>query len=219
MDHSLFVRIVTMCMSVFVLKVCAAGFSQCSPYWRDTLNASQFVQSIEQNGYKIPFQSLLETCFLANNKSARDHPDFVADAIKNLLNGKYIEEQSEPPHCVNPLSVAKGKKLRFVLDLRHVNGHLLKQSFRYEDLRSLAQLFEEKFWFFTWDLKSGYHHVVIYVSHRKFLGFSWIFNGEPMQVFHFLCLGFWVSSACYCFTKLLRPLAKRWRLMSHASFV
>ena len=110
------------------------GLSRCATYWCNTLHASQFVQSIVEDGYKIPFQSLPKTCFLVNNKSARDQPAFVAEAIQTLLNGRYIEEQSEPPHCVNPLSVAKGKKLRLVLDLRHVNGHLYKQSFRYEDL-------------------------------------------------------------------------------------
>ncbi|CAB3997154.1 Integrase recombinase xerD-like [Paramuricea clavata] len=166
----------------------------------------------------IPFRSIPETCFLANNKSARDHPDFVSEAIVKLLKGQYIEEQSEPPYCVNPLSVAKGKKLRLVLDLRNINGHLLKQSFRYEDLRSLSQLFEQNFWFFTWDLKSGYHHVDIYVAPRKFLGFSWNFNGK-LRYFIFCVLPFGLSSACYCFTKLLRPLVKRWRMMSYASFV
>ena len=69
----------------FCVESVRGGLSQCSPYWHDTLNASQFVQSIVQSGYKIPFQSLPETCFLANNKSARDHPDFVTDAIKKLV--------------------------------------------------------------------------------------------------------------------------------------
>ena len=32
-------------------------------------------------------------------------------------------------------------------------------------------------------------------------------------------LPFGLSSACFCFTKLLRPLVKRWRSMSHSSFV
>ncbi len=100
------------------------GLYRCSTYWRDTLNASHFVQSIVQDSYKIPFRSLLETCFLANNKSARDHPDFVSEAIVKLLEGRYIEEQLEPPYCVNPLSVAKGNKLRLVLDLRNINGHI-----------------------------------------------------------------------------------------------
>ena len=194
------------------------GLFNCSNYWKDTLNASPFVQSIVQEGYRIPFNSIPDSCFLKNNKSARDHPEFVSGAICDLLEGGYIEEHSQPPYCINPLSVAKGKKLRLVLDLRNINGHLRKQSFKYEDLRSLSQLFEEKFWFFTWDLKSGYHHVDIYFAHRKFLGFSWLFDGT-MRYFTFSVLPFGLSSACFCFTKLLRPLVKRWRYMSHAAFV
>ena len=73
-----------------------------------------------------------------------------------------ISEVNSPPHCVNPLSVAEGKKLRLVLDLREefceVNRYLVKCYFRYEDLRSLAEVFQKGSGFFTWDLKSGYHH-------------------------------------------------------------
>ena len=31
--------------------------------------------------------------------------------------------------------------------------YLVKPKFRYEDLRSLSEVFEQGFWFFTWDLK------------------------------------------------------------------
>ena len=65
----------------------------------------------------------------------------------------------EPPFCVNPLAVAEGKKLRLVIDLRHVNCTLVRFKFKYEDRRSLSQVLQEEHWFFTWDLKSGYHHV------------------------------------------------------------
>ena len=68
-------------------------------------------------------------------------------------------EHSEPPFCVNPLTVAEVKKLRLVIALRHVNYHLVRFEFKYEDLRSLSQVLQERLWFFTWDLKSGYHHV------------------------------------------------------------
>ena len=122
-----------------------------------------------------------------------------------------------PPHCVNPVTVAKGKKLRLVVDLRHVNKHVCKQTFCYEDLKSLSQLFGEKYWFFKWDLKSGYHHVNIYPPHRQFLGFSWTFSSHKCY-FVFIVL-FSLTSVCHCFTKLLHPLIKRWRSMSHASFV
>ena len=32
-------------------------------------------------------------------------------------------------------------------------------------------------------------------------------------------LSFGLSSACFCFKKLLRPLVRRWRTMGHVSFV
>jgi len=52
---------------------------------------------------------------------------------------KLVEEHSSPPHCVNPLTVAEGKKLRLVIDLREVNKYLVKTKFYYEDLRSLTE--------------------------------------------------------------------------------
>ena len=125
---------------------------------------------------------------------------------------------SAPPFCVNPLFVAMGKKLRLVIDLRHANNFLVRFKFKYEDLRSLSQVLEEGHWCFTWDLRSGYHHVDICVEHKTYLGFSWRFNGVP-RYFTFAVLPFGLSSTCFCFTKLLRPLVKRWRSMSHSSFV
>ena len=44
-------------------------------------------------------------------------------------------------------SVAKGKKLRLVIDLRHVNNFLVRFKFKYEDLRSLSHVLEEGHWF------------------------------------------------------------------------
>ena len=135
-----------------------------------------------------------------------------------LLANGCIVEHSVPPFCVNPLSVAKGKKLRLVIDLRHVNSFLVRFKFKYEDLRSLSQVLEEGHWFFTWDLKSGYHHVDICLEYQMYLGFSWQFNGM-LRYFTFTVLPFGLSSACFCFTKLLRPLVSRWRSMGHNSFI
>ena len=70
-------------------------------------------------------------------------------------------------------------------------------------------------WFFTWDLKSGYHHVDICPDHQKYLGFAWPFSGV-VRYFTFAVLPFGLSSACFCFNKLIRPLA---RSMGHNSFV
>ena len=171
-----------------------------------------------RRGYRLPFAEYPSQCFLKNNRSSLQHPDFVAEAISALLSNGCIVEHAVPPFCVNPLTVAEGKKLRLVIDLRHVNNYLVKPKFKYEDLRSLSQVLDEGHWFFTWDLKSGYHHVDICLEHQKYLGFAWPFSGV-VRYFTFTVLPFGLSSACFCFTKLMRPLVTRWRSMGHNSFI
>ena len=71
---------------------------------------------------------------------------------------------------------------------------------------------------FSWDLKSGYHHVGIYPDHQKHVSFSWLFNGTPRH-FTFSVLPFGLSTAGFCFAKLMRPLVKQWMSMGQVSFV
>ena len=103
-----------------------------------------------------------------------------------------------------------------VIELRHVNNFLVR--FKYEDLRSLSHVLEDGHWFFACDLKSGYYYVDICVEHQTYLRFSWRFNGVP-RYFASAVLPFGPSSTCFCFTKLLRPLVKRSRSMSHSSLL
>ena len=153
----------------------------------DTLAASDFVLDMIRRGYRLPFAEYPSECFLKNNRSALQHPDFVAEAIIELFSNGCIVEHDVPPFCVNPLTVAEGKKLRLVIDLRHVNNCLVQPRFKYEYLRSLSQVLEEGHWFFTWDFKSGYHHVDICPEHQRCLGFAWPFSGVvdilPLQFF------------------------------------
>ena len=63
---------------------------------------------------------------------------------------------------------------------------------------------------FSFDLKSGYHHIDIFPDHRKFLRFAWKIDGVT-RYFSFQVLPFGLSSAPYIFTKCIRPLVKHWR--------
>ena len=63
---------------------------------------------------------------------------------------------------------------------------------------------------FTFDLKSGYHHVPINQDFHRYLGFSWEFKGIT-KYFVFVVLPFGLCSACWVFTKLMRQLVKKWR--------
>lgn len=116
------------------------------------------------------------------------------------------------PTVCSPLSVvanAQGK-LRLVLDLRYINQFLPERKFKYEGLGLVPQMFSKGEYFFTFDLKSGYHHVDIHPDCWGYLGFSWGTGGDR-KYFMFRVLPFGLASACYVFTELLRPIVKRWR--------
>ena len=71
-------------------------------------------------------------------------------------------------------------------------------------------MLEKGEFFFTFDLKSGYHHVDIHKDYWQYLGFSCV--KETVRKFYvFKVLPFGLATACFIFTKLLRPLVKRWR--------
>ena len=79
----------------------------------EEIGAYSNILDIIKNRYKIPFYSLPSKCFLKNNKSAIQHGEFVGKAIAELLDNGLIEEFSEVPYIVNPLTVSvqpNGKK-------------------------------------------------------------------------------------------------------------
>ena len=120
--------------------------------------------------------------------------------MADLLNGGYIEKVNELPVVFSPLSVVTngvGKK-RLVVNLRHVNRSLWNQKFKYEDLCVAMMMFKQGEWMFSFDLKSGYHHVDVAKCHRKYLGFEW--GGSW---YTFVVLPFGLSSAPYVFTSSL----------------
>ena len=119
-----------------------------------------------------------------------------------------------PPYVINPLPVsvpANGKK-RLTLDLRY-NKHLQKKRIKNEDWKMAISYFEVGANMFTFDLKSGYHHIKVATDHQCYLGFSWV---DPIfkrtQFYRFTVMLFRLSSAPHIFTKVLKPLVKHWRL-------
>ena len=77
---------------------------------------------------------------------------------------------------------------------------------RYEDWRVALSYFEKDAKMFSFDLKSGYHHIEIPSEHQTFLGFSWKFHqaeglDRDRKYFVFSVLPFGLSTAPYIFTK------------------
>ena len=72
---------------------------------------------------------------------------------------------------------------------------------------------------FSFDLKSGYHHVEIFPEHRQYLSLSWTFSSGITRYFQFSLLPFGLSSAPYLFTKLIKPLVKKLRTEGKSTVV
>lgn len=181
-------------------------------FWRE-IDAPRFIVDTIEFGYKLPLLQIPPPFDATNNNSALQESEFVESAISELLSLECITEVFAPPAVINPLSVSiqKSGKKRLILDLRHVNQYLFKSKFRCEDVSIAREVLNPGDFMFSFDLKSGYHHVEIFPEHRQYLSFSWIFSSGFTRYFQFSVLPFGLSSTPYLFTKLLKPLVKKWR--------
>ena len=160
----------------------------------------------------IPFYSTPDNAICRNNKSALRNKFFVQEAIIDLEKRGLILRCSKIPYVVNSLTVAvqnNGKK-RLILDLRLINKHVWKQCVKFEDINVALNFVFKECWMIKFDIHSAYHHINICNEHTEMLGFSWNFEGQIVY-FNFLVLPFGLSSAVYIFTKVVRPLFKKWR--------
>ena len=182
----------------------------------EKITENNYILDIILNGYKIPFITTPESVILDNNLSARNDQIFVEKEIQSLLRKGSISVCDSIPKVVNPLTVAYGRsnKPRLVLDCRSLNSHLFKYKFRMEDANCARQMFKKGELFCTFDLRSAYHHIDIFDSHRTYLGFSQN-TSSGRKYFVYNVLPFGISTAGYVFSKTLRELTKNWRSQGH----
>lgn len=70
---------------------------------------------------------------------------------------------------------------------------------KYEDLRTVLQMFFPGMFVFSFDLRSAYHHIDICDKHRKFLSFKWtssdgVTKFYELKVLLFVCVLRHISS-------------------------
>ena len=144
-------------------------------FWKEEIQAPTFVLDTIEAGYVLPLKTNPTPFSRQNQASALGNAEFVEESVAGLLTSGCIKEVDSIPYICSPLSVVEssGGKKRLVINLRHLNRFLWKQKFKYEDLRVAMLLFEKGDYLFSFDLKSGYHHVDITEAHWKYLGFAW----------------------------------------------
>ena len=96
---------------------------------------------------------------------------------------------------------------RLVVDLRHVNSFLRKQSTRLETLKRLRTLARKDDWMFSIDLQDGFYALGVHPDDRKYLTLD--IAGVGMVQFSALPMG--LSSSPYAFCKLMRSFTQALR--------
>jgi len=150
---------------------------------------------------------------MANHPSALQHPDFVRQAIADLLLTQAVREWPSRPIVVSPLGVVPKKgsqKFRLIFDGRYVNEHLVIPTFTYETLAHLAEWARPNDHAFTVDLTSGFHHLMMEEAAWPYLGFSWdgkyyVFTSGP----------FGLATMPWAFTMLMRAVFVHFRRLGH----
>ena len=101
---------------------------------------------------------------------------------------------------------------RLILDLRLIDLHVQKQKFKGEKMHTIKNIFAKDIFVFSFDLKSGYHHIDIFPDRRKYLAFSWEFVPGHTRFFLFTVLPFELSRAPY------KPLETHWRVQFQSPY-
>ena len=160
-------------------------------FW-ESIGASNWILNILREGYALPFVKQSPKVRFQNNKSALSSAEFVTNEIKGLLKSGCKEIDEFEAHVISPLSVVhKSTKPRLILDLSYLNQFLTVPKFKFEDIRSVKDLFQKGDYFFKCDIHKGYYHINIFEPHVKYLAFSWIIMVK-LDILHtlFLFLGF-----------------------------
>lgn len=161
-------------------------------------------------GYRLPIHNLPKQDNIPYQKFSITENKLISASIDELLQLGAIEK-CKP--CTGQF-VSKiflrdkpnGKK-RFILNLKSLNTFLNTKHFKMEDYRTATRLVQRDMYLACIDIKDAYFVVKIDSRDRKFLRFR--HNGIYYQ---FTCLPFGLSSAPYCFTKLVKPVVEHMRI-------
>lgn len=162
-------------------------------------------------GYKIPFKARpRHSIKIPNKRFSQSEATLVASAIEELLNSKAITKcKSNADGIISPIFLAdkpNGQK-RFILNLKRLNEHVATPHFKLEDYRTVLRIITYGDFMTTIDLKDAYFTIPIHANDRKFLRFQF-----DDSIYEFVCLPFGLSSAPFCFTKLMKPIVREIRL-------
>ena len=177
----------------------------------ESIGASKFIIDILKKGHHPKLKGPVPDYELKNNASYFRHQVFAETEIKRLLSLGRIEQISGRPKCVNPLTVVVQRiKSRLILDCSCLNSFVEIPKIKYEGHETAFNYFKKGGYMFQFDLRDGYHHIMIAPEFRTYLGFSIKLNGVKCY-FQYIVGCFGLADLPWLFTKIYRPLVWHWR--------
>ena len=171
--------------------------------WEELTN-NKWVVSIDRNGFKIPFKSVLPISVVPINLS-QSSSLLLREEIVELLKKRAVERVRNPgtPGFYSQLFLVpkKNGKLRLMIDLSLLNHYIHKQHFKMETVKSVRQSIMYNDWAVSIDLTDAYLHVPIHPTSRKYLRFVY-----DHQVFQFTALPFRMSLSPWVYMKLMNVI-------------
>jgi len=171
-----------------------------------------------QEGYSAPPISSIPLYLKRRPLNKIFEPDQVAwtsQEISRLVSTGALELMGEgefcPPGirtaCYIRLAPKKGPKLwRLVVNQRPLKQFLGTKSVKYEDLTVISSLIQKGSWGSSFDLRAGYHQVLIQKDFRKFLGIYW-----EGKWYRFAVLPFGLSHSPWVFCTIMQQIVNFWR--------
>ncbi len=158
-------------------------------------------------GVKLPFRTIPGHYRFPNRLNSDRQRLFVKEKIQELLSSGAIRKlpPGQKPRCINAISTApkKNGKLRFILDTRAANAHIVTPKFSQEGINVVCDLIQEDDELITVDLRDGFHHVAVHKDYQTYLGMY--YDGA---YYVWCCLPFGLSCSPYYFNKVLRPVVR-----------
>ena len=169
------------------------------------IGANEQVLEWIKNGIQIPLERYCQPFHLNNHKIDIHGLTFLDEEIERLLKAGFIKECETKPDHISPIGCVKKKSggYRLITDLRELNKHCLKSSFKQEDIRTVEQIIKPNDYLASIDLQDGFYHIKVHESSQKFLSFQ---HRNKFYSFKVLCFGFCLSP--YFFYKCLRPIVE-----------
>lgn len=156
----------------------------------------------------------LPTAPRSNFMFNRDDTIFIEREVQKLLSKGVIRKcDHENPEFISNIFLRDkpdGSK-RMILNLKKFNECVAYRKFKMDTIKSVLTMITPGSFMASLDLREAYYMIKICEEHQRYLKFKW-----GNSLYQFTSMPFGLTSAPRQFTKLLKPVLSRLRMLGHS---